>query len=249
MSASLPEKADVLVVGAGPAGSTLARDLAASGVDVVIIDKARFPRGKTCGGGVNVRVQKLLPFDLTPVVEQVITGISFTCNFESPFVRRSPEPLILTVRRETFDSFLLDRAREAGARFFERSACLALRAQGDSVEVETSAGICRARYVAGADGALGFTARRMNGGKEEGCLLAVHSEAPDSMLPDWDPTLIHIDWGSVKRSYAYLFPKKHFLSMGAGGFGVPSVQIKKYHRAYMATRWQKEATLPFSAAG
>ncbi|MCX5918838.1 MAG: FAD-dependent oxidoreductase, partial [Deltaproteobacteria bacterium] len=59
---SFPKKTDVVVVGAGPAGSMLAYHLAKAGLDVVLLDKARFPRGKTCGGGVNVRTQKLIPF-------------------------------------------------------------------------------------------------------------------------------------------------------------------------------------------
>ena len=51
MNPSFPKKTDVVVVGAGPAGSILAYHLAKAGVDVVLLDKAKFPRGKTCGMG------------------------------------------------------------------------------------------------------------------------------------------------------------------------------------------------------
>ncbi len=54
---------DVLVIGAGPAGSTAARECAERGLSVVLADKADFPRDKPCGGGVNVRAARLLPFD------------------------------------------------------------------------------------------------------------------------------------------------------------------------------------------
>jgi geranylgeranyl reductase family protein len=246
---SFPKKADVVVVGAGPAGSMLAYHLAKAGLDVVLLDKARFPRGKTCGGGVNVRTQKLIPFDFSPVVEETITGISFTCRFEEPFTRRSPGPLMFTVRREPFDEFLARRAEEAGARFFDQTPFLSLEEKDGFGEVNTAAGLCSAAYVVGADGSQSAVARRTGLMQDPAYMLAVHSEAPTSMVPDWKPDLIHLDWGSVKRSYAYMFPRKYFLSLGAGGIDVPAARIKNYQRAFLATRAQKEGTLSVSAAG
>lgn len=53
--AALPRSADVLVVGAGPAGASAAAHAAAGGADVVLLDAARFPRDKTCGDGLTPR--------------------------------------------------------------------------------------------------------------------------------------------------------------------------------------------------
>ena len=50
----------MVVIGAGPAGSTAAYRLAAAGARVVMLDKARFPRDKPCGGGITWRGVKLL---------------------------------------------------------------------------------------------------------------------------------------------------------------------------------------------
>ena len=47
----LPESCDVLVVGAGPAGSACAQMLARAGLDVLLIDQHDFPRDKVCGDG------------------------------------------------------------------------------------------------------------------------------------------------------------------------------------------------------
>ncbi len=246
---SLPKRADVVVVGAGPAGSMLAYHLAKAGIKVVLLDKMKFPRGKTCGGGINVRTQKLIPFDFFPVVDGFITGISFTCKFEQPFTRRHPSPLMFTVRRGHFDEFLARKAEEAGARFFDQTPFLSVEQKDGWMEVETAAGACSAAYVAGADGAQSLVARKNGLLSDPAYMLAIHSEAPASLIPDWDPGLIHIDWGSVKRSYAYMFPKKNFLSAGAGGVGVPAGRIKDYQRAFLATRSQKDRPLPFSAAG
>jgi geranylgeranyl reductase family protein len=248
-SKSFPKRTDVLVVGAGPAGSILAFHLAKSGLDVLLLDKAKFPRGKTCGGGVTVRTQKLIPFDFSPVIEGTITGISFTCQFEEPFTRRYPEPLMFTVQREHFDEFLVRRAEEAGARFFDQTPFLSLEPKDGFMEVQTAAGFCSATYIAGADGSQSAVARKTGLMKDPTHMLAIHSEAPTSLIPDWDPDLIHLDWGSVKRSYAYMFPKKYFLSTGALGIDIPAGKIKNYQRAFLATRAQKDQALPFSAAG
>ncbi|MEI6665216.1 MAG: FAD-dependent oxidoreductase, partial [Chloroflexota bacterium] len=65
---------DAIVVGAGPAGSTAAREIAARGKSVLLLDRAKFPRDKPCGGGVTIRCADLLPFSIEPVVEHVVTG-------------------------------------------------------------------------------------------------------------------------------------------------------------------------------
>ena len=49
-------KCDVIIVGAGPAGSTAAKFLSEKGVNVLLLDKKKFPRDKSCGGGIPLRV-------------------------------------------------------------------------------------------------------------------------------------------------------------------------------------------------
>jgi len=63
---------DALVVGAGPAGSTTARELAAAGARVLVVDRATFPRYKACGGGIPLRTERLLPFPIDSVVEDSV---------------------------------------------------------------------------------------------------------------------------------------------------------------------------------
>ena len=104
--------------GAGPAGATLAYELARLGVKVLLIDKAQFPRRKTCGGGLNLRTVRLLPFNLSPgLIENVISGIYFSRRLDYPFTRRYPEPFMMTVSREKFDHYLVREAEKAGAFF------------------------------------------------------------------------------------------------------------------------------------
>ena len=246
---SLPKTTQVLIVGAGPAGSTLAYELARLGIQVLLLDKAQFPRRKTCAGGVSMRTLRLLPFDLGPVVEKVIAGISFTKKFETSFVRRYAEPLLVTVRRESLDHFLADQARRMGADFLDGIQFLSCVQEDGKVRVQTSVGTCSAQLLIGADGGQSTVAKNMGLMADAPYFLAVHSEVPASLFPWAEPDLIHIDWGSLRRSYAYLFHKKDSLAMGAGGFRVSPLKIKNYQRAFGATQWQKEEHPPFSAAG
>ena len=78
---------DAIVVGAGPAGSTCAYRLASGGASVLLLDKARFPRDKPCGGGLTFRAVKELPFSVDPVVEEVVNRVECRLRYGRSFVR------------------------------------------------------------------------------------------------------------------------------------------------------------------
>src|SRR5438477_3902526 len=94
---------DVAVIGAGPAGSTAAYRLAAGGAGVLLVDKARFPRDKPCGGGVTLRAARLLPFSIDPVVEDVVDRFELRLGYGSSFERAGDEPLCLMTQRRRLD--------------------------------------------------------------------------------------------------------------------------------------------------
>ena len=79
---------DAIVAGAGPAGSTATRILAREGASVLLLDRARFPRDKPCGGGVTLRAAGCQDLDLSPVVERVVTGARFSLRLGETFDRR-----------------------------------------------------------------------------------------------------------------------------------------------------------------
>jgi flavin-dependent dehydrogenase len=147
---------------------------------------------------------------------------------------------MFTVLRENFDHFLVQQTQQAGAQFFDETQFLSLEQKDDAVQVETSSGLIQAKFVIGADGAQSAVAKKLDLMQKTSQMLAIHSEVPTSVLPWHEADTIHIDWGSLRRTYAYLFPKKNSLSMGAGGIGVPAAKIKNYQRAFLVTRWQRE---------
>jgi geranylgeranyl reductase family protein len=122
------ESAQVVVVGAGPAGSATAGALAATGVDALLVDKATFPREKTCGDGLTPRSVAVL--DRMGVLAQLESagalhihgarlyapnGRFVEVAFEE--LADAPYPFGLTISRKALDALLLEEARRAGARF------------------------------------------------------------------------------------------------------------------------------------
>src|SRR6056297_1978651 len=103
---------DVIIVGAGPSGSTLGRELSINGVSVLLIDKSRFPRDKTCAGGLMSHALRDFPY-----IEDFINCIntSLKCvspNMDTSFEVNTDVPLMaMTGGRAQFDSKLLNLAK------------------------------------------------------------------------------------------------------------------------------------------
>ncbi len=68
---------DVIIVGAGPAGSTAAYFLGQAGARVLVLEKEELPRYKPCGGGLAARLLDQFPFSFQPVIESRVRAISY----------------------------------------------------------------------------------------------------------------------------------------------------------------------------
>ena len=110
---------DVIVVGLGPAGSIAALDLANKGLKVLALDKERFPRYKSCGGCISVKVDPIVDFDFSELIEDTVSGISFTFKSKRQIDVDSTRPIAYNVSRDRFDAFLLDKAQSAGVDIVE----------------------------------------------------------------------------------------------------------------------------------
>src|ERR671915_1284510 len=105
---------DAIVVGAGPAGSTAAYFLAKEGASVLVVDRAKFPRDKPCGGGLTGRAVRALPFSVEPVVEHVVTLAELGLGYGKRVERGSGAPLVYMTQRKLLDAYLLEQAAAAG---------------------------------------------------------------------------------------------------------------------------------------
>jgi len=121
------DEADVIVVGAGPAGATTAFYLAQSGLDVLLLEKSRFPREKVCGDGLTPRAVKTLVNMGISVSERDgwvrnkgLRVIGAGKRLELPWPELASYPGYGLVRtRHDLDETLARRAQQAGARLLE----------------------------------------------------------------------------------------------------------------------------------
>ncbi|GAA1881360.1 geranylgeranyl reductase family protein [Streptantibioticus ferralitis] len=121
-------RADVIVVGAGPAGSTTAYHLAKSGLDVLLLEKTAFPREKVCGDGLTPRAVKQLVGMGIDISEEAgwlrnkglrIIGGGVRMQLDWPDLASFPN-YGLVRKRDDFDEQLARQAEKAGARLYER---------------------------------------------------------------------------------------------------------------------------------
>jgi geranylgeranyl reductase family protein len=160
LGSDTPQTADVVVVGGGPAGAAAAITLARAGRDVVVVDKARFPRDKCCGDGLTadaLRILERLGLDPSSVatwqpVDDVVVRSPSGYETVLPLPRELGWFGAVAQRRD-LDAALLDVARAAGAKVLDGHALTGAQQHGDRVVIEVDGiGAIHCRYAIGADG-------------------------------------------------------------------------------------------------
>ncbi|MGV8081103.1 MAG: geranylgeranyl reductase family protein [Syntrophales bacterium] len=207
---------DVIVAGAGPAGTAAGRMLAASGARVLILDKARFPRLKPCGGGLPPHVVPLLGPLPEDVLEATVGRIRFSYAGGRPFEVAMEAPGIIMVMRALFDDHLLRCARQAGCEIREGRELTGVSERQDSVEVVTDGGeTWRSRWLIGADGPMSRVARAVGlfSLRSMGIGLSAETEVSPEDL-EKSAGMACIDFGVVPSGYGWIFPKRKHLSCG-----------------------------------
>jgi geranylgeranyl reductase family protein len=205
------ERWDVVVVGAGPAGSSAARVAAERGSSVLLVDASRFPRYKTCGGGLIGASLDLLPASALAVVERRVAIVSFSLRGGPARRVRSTRPFLALAGREALDQALVDAAIGAGAEFRDHTRVSHIEETGDGVLVTTSAGMLRAGTVIGADGSASVVGRYV-GVRIARIDLGLEVELA-GVGEDWEHRA-HLDWGADAGTYGWVFPKADRLTVG-----------------------------------
>jgi geranylgeranyl reductase family protein len=165
------EQVDVAIVGAGPAGTAAAITAVAHGLSAVCVDKAVFPRDKTCGDGLTANALRLLEalglgrdeFETTEPAEIRTTVIV------SPSGRQVTLPMpqdgahAAVVTRRALDAALVTLARRRGARVLDGNGVQKLVARADDNELVLDDGtVVRASWVVAADGHWSPTRRLLD---------------------------------------------------------------------------------------
>jgi flavin-dependent dehydrogenase len=222
---------DLLIVGAGPAGSFAAELAARGGARVALFDGRPPTEPKACGGGVTSKALKAYPHLLEAAGRTVAEVEMFSPAGER--VRLKLKEPFAIYSRTAFDSHLRERARAAGAKVFdERVAADFARREGDAWTVRTrdKKREWRGRVMVAADGANSPIARRLAGALPNSEMeVAFGYRAPLPRAGD-APTVIAFLPGWV--GYAWAFPRLDHVS-----FGIATTQDAFDHRALDALLW------------
>jgi flavin-dependent dehydrogenase len=156
---------DVLIVGAGPAGATVAAMTARAGLSTLVLERTQFPREKVCGDCLNPGAWKILDrLGVSEIIDRIpsakLRWVEFLdltgrpIRFELPNAIRGERG----IRRKLFDDALITHAIAAGAQVSFGSPVLKVQ-NGSSWKVTTNEEVVQARFLVAADGRNSSVAR------------------------------------------------------------------------------------------
>ena len=214
-------RADAIVVGGGPGGSTTAWRLAGAGLHTVLLDAAAFPRVKVCAGWVTRAALDDLELDPEkyPLTIQAFSACALA--FEgSRHETRWQHPASYGIVRYEFDHHLLQRAAARGVDVRDGVRVSGVRVERDRVTLDTSHGVFEAPVVIGAGGHRCPVARALGEPSDhEEIVVAQESE---TRLPTGRDTSEHAPELYIEsdlRGYGWYFPKQDVINIGVGCTG------------------------------
>ena len=215
------ERCDVLVLGGGPAGSSCAWGLRDSRLEVVVVDRAEFPRDKVCAGWITPQILTALGIELDDYqkerVLQPIRGLSVARQGDVSTLVDCGEAVSFGIRRCEFDHYLLERTN---ARLELGQPALDLRREAGRWVLN---GRLAARVLVGAGGHFCPVARELGarpGGSERPSMLA--REVEFEMTPEQQracavrPELPALVVSRDLRGYGWVLRKGNWLNVGLG---------------------------------
>lgn len=246
-------KYDVVVIGAGPAGSTAAKSLAEKGITVLLLDRSIFPRDKPCGGGLPTRVLKRFPY-IEPFIDSVSYGTtmySSSLRYKFDFIRE--KPFLMMVLRNKFDQDLLTLATQAGAEFQGGKSVVDVLVQDDKAVVMLEDGqSIETQMVVGCDGMHSVTAEKTKLCKrlEVLCISLVQEQPLTQQQLTTFFTKKKLTYLFIKAQgvagYGWVFPKKNCVNIGIGEFQSavsrvrPKKPLKETYEAFISTLKEKK---------
>jgi len=227
---------DLVILGAGPAGTAAAVTGRRAGLSVALVDKAGFPRVKLCGGLVTGRCARHLHdiFGLTPAPPLFETrrNFEFLMDGRALAVLDNVPPAYLTMRWD-LDHLLFSRAIAAGAADYSGQRVDRLDLAGNRVRLKSGAEL-RYGCLIGADGVQSIVAGALFGASfdKRKVGFALEIEAPARAADTATP--LRIDFDAARWGYGWCFPKRASTTIGVCGLHTRNPDMKARLAAYRA---------------
>ena len=201
---------DVIIVGGGPAGSTCAWKLVQAGVDVLVLDRARFPRSKLCAGWITPEVVNDLELDTDSYPHSFMSFAKLHFHIKGlSFAKKTTQ---YSIRRFEFDEFLLKRS---GAPVQEHQV-RKIEQQGDAYVID---GIYRCKFLVGAGGTRCPVYREFFHERNPRAKLLQIATLEKEFPYEWKNDECHL-WflGDGLPGYSWYVPKANgHINVGLGG--------------------------------
>src|SRR5215213_443504 len=229
METGVREEFDVLIVGAGPAGSFAAERLARAGARVALFDGRPAREAKACGGGVTSKALKAWPF-LLEAGGRAVTEVEMVSPAGDGVRLKLAEPFAI-YSRCAFDSYMRARAERAGARVFDyRVGASEKKDEGCWVVRSREGESWRGRVLVAADGANSAIAKRFAGPLSNSDMEVAFGYRTPLNEADEAPTVIAFLPGWA--GYAWAFPRLDHIS-----FGIATAQDAFEHKTLDRMLW------------
>jgi geranylgeranyl reductase family protein len=228
-------KYDIAIIGAGPAGSTTAKILSEKGFNVLLTDKSKFPRDKTCGGGLPTKIFEKFRYlkDYNLIDSYAYGGIIYSSSQKYKVEVKKDYPILGMVIREKFDHGLVKIAIENGTDFIDELKTIDVKISDTKAEVLFEGGKkIQADIIVGADGVWSTVAKKTGLIKEKrNVSLSLCSEIPltnqkmDEFFSMGRYGLLHLKLSDLS-GYGWVFPKKNNVNIGIGEINLERDKLK-----------------------
>ncbi|WP_020589236.1 geranylgeranyl reductase family protein [Desulfobacter curvatus] len=207
---------DVIITGAGPAGTAAGYLLGRAGFSVLLLDRKTFPRKKACAGGITPKAMALFPFDISCFVRRTCREVKITRPGNASFIVKAKAPLCYITKRTDLDAYSLEKALQAGCRFSKIDRIIHLEQDDHGINLTFSCDgktdCVRAGHLIGADGA-NSKIRRLVGGQWSSIIKLPALEA-DVPVKNAGRYPMEFDFSRDIQGYYWIFPRKTRVNIG-----------------------------------
>lgn len=207
---------DVIIIGAGPAGTTAGYLLGRAGFSVLLLDRKKFPRKKACAGGITPKAMALFPFDISHFVRRVCREVKVTRPGNTSFIVKTKDPLCYITKRMDLDVYCLEKAVQSGCRFRKIDRVIGFDQDDSGVGLTVFADgkidTVKAGHLIGADGANSKIRRLICGQKAS--ILKMPALEADVYVKNAGNYPMEFDFSRDIRGYYWVFPRKTCVNIG-----------------------------------